>query len=136
MIETNERIETIREKIEIKKMHYYGDTLRHLYLVIAIIMLITTPVFSSQLSLPIMFSVFGILVLSLFAGFNNPKSQLVIIFDFLVSVFIFIIFGYQSMVSYSGSYMDLFFLCNLLLALLSLFTVYFSSKTLRGYLLS
>lgn len=76
------------------------------------------------------------LTLSILAGFTNPKTTFIIVFDFLVSIGTLVVFGYETIVSYHGQLSDLFFLTNLALAILSLFALYFSSETLRGKLIS
>ena len=141
-MEPNEKIESVAENIrmkneqkELRMRHYYGDTIRILFICMAVIMLITTPFLKNQLPVPAFYSIFGVLVLSILAGFINPKSRSIIIFDFLVSIFALIIFGYQMVTSYNGFSLDLYFWTNVALSTMALFSLYFSSKTLRGNIL-
>jgi hypothetical protein len=117
-------------------MHYHGDKVRNIYLLMAVIMLISTPFCSAELPVSTTNSVIGILILSLFAGLTTPRSRFIIVFDFLISLAVLFVFGYQFVNSYSAGSIGLFFLSNLVLALLSIAAVYFSSKTLRGNFLA
>ena len=141
-METNDKIENVKESIKIKGeqkelhiMHYHGDRVRNLFIWIAVIMLGMTPFFQDRLPIPAFLSIFGVLVFSMLAGLTNPKSRPIIIFNFIISIVALLNFGYESVVSYHNVATDTFFLLNLGLATLSLFATYFSSKTLRGYLL-
>src|SRR3989344_4070183 len=58
------------EKIE----HYYGDAVRMLFLVAAIIMLTSLPMFDQYINIPTVFSVLAILILGLAAGLTNPRQ--------------------------------------------------------------
>ena len=102
----------------------------------AVIMVIATPFFYDRLPLPAFFSVLGVIVLSLLAGLTNPKMKPIIVGDFIVALVSLFAFGYESTVAYQGTWTDSFFWCNLILAILSVFAVYLSSKTLRGFFLN
>ena len=52
--------------------HYYGGVVRTLFMVAAIIMLVTLPMFDELLSIPTFFSICSILILGLVAGLTNP----------------------------------------------------------------
>ena len=141
-METNYEIENARENIRVKNnqkelqaMHYHGDKVRFVFLVMSIIMLISTPFFKNKLPMPAFISILGVLIFAMLAGLTNPKSKSVIVFNFLVSIGALLIFGREVIISYNNILTDLFFLSNLILAVLSLFALYFSSKTLRGNLL-
>ncbi len=134
-MESNDLIDKIREKNmqkELQGIHYYGDKVRFLFLTIAIIMLVLTPFFLDKKPLPASSTVFGVLVLAVLAGLTNPRSKNFIVFDFIVSMLLVIVFGYETIDSYKNFYLDTFFFGNLVLAILSIFALYFSSKTLRG----
>lgn len=134
----NKKIEDFKIRImekENKAMHYYGDNVRSLYMAMAVIMLVSTPFFQDRFPMPAFFSIICVLALSVLAGLTNPKSRKVIIFDFLASILVLLSFGYQTIVSYDKSSLDLFFAINLLISILSVFSAYYSSKTLRGHFL-
>ncbi|MFZ2621414.1 MAG: hypothetical protein WAX85_03375 [Minisyncoccia bacterium] len=138
-MEPNDKIESFKEKSaerELKSMHYYGDTTRILYVVMAVVMLVATPFVKNDLPFPADVSIFAVLVLSVLAGFTNPKSKDVLYFDFAASVISLLFFGYEMIISYNGPYTKLFFYVNILLSVLAMFSLYLSSKTLRGNLQS
>ena len=130
----NDKIEELKNKNTKRSLispHYYGDTTRQIYLFMALIMLIATPFYYNKLPISAPVSVFSILILATIAGLTNPKLRSVIVFDFLVSIFMFLAFGWEAISSYKVS-ADMFFFTNLILSILSLFALYLSSKTLRG----
>ncbi len=132
-----EKIESIRvhnQARELREMHYYGDEVRMIFLIMAVVILIMTPFFMDQIPLPAYFSVFGVLVLSMLAGLTSPKAKPITYFNFLVSLVSLLVFGYEVIASFDKSF-SMFFVANLVLAVLSVFSVYFSSKTLRGMVL-
>lgn len=133
-----EKIENIRvttAKKELAARHYYGDKVRTIYISIAIIILIMTPFFRDRIPFPEFLSVFGAIILSMFAGFTNPNSKMIILFDFIISISALFIFGYEMLKSFYGNIFDPFFIGNVLLSIMSLFAIYYSSKTLRGILM-
>ena len=141
-METNEKIENTKQNIKIKNeqkelhvMHYHGDKIRSIFLTMAIVMLLMTPFFKNRLFVPAFASVFAVLALSVLAGLTNPKSRIIIIFNFLISIGALLVFGHEAIASYDSQIKDMFFLLNLVLAGLATFAIYFSSKTLRGNIL-
>ncbi|MFZ2522180.1 MAG: hypothetical protein WAX44_02940 [Minisyncoccia bacterium] len=132
-----EKIENIKvhnQSRELREIHYYGDEVRMIFLIMAVIILILTPFFKVEIPLLAYFSVFGVLILSMLAGLTSPKARSIIIFNFLVSLTSLLVFGYELIVSFDRSF-NMFFVGNLVLSILSIFAVYFSSKTLRGNIL-
>ena len=130
----NEKIEELQKKNLERSgasKHYYGDITRQLFVLMAFIMLVSTPFFHDRLPISASVSIIGVLVLAVVAGLTNPKLRSVIIFDFIVSLFVFLIFGVESVSSYQVS-VDSYFYANLALSIIGLFALYFSSKTLRG----
>ncbi len=136
--ETENKIRNIVNKnnMEVASRHYYGDEVRFIYLLIAIVMIVTTPFFKYQLLLQSLLSIIAVVGFTIFAGLTNPKSAVIIIIDFVISIAASVVFGYQTIASYAGDYTDLFFLANVLLFILSVLALYFSTKTLRGNLLT
>ncbi len=117
--------------------HYYGNIVRVLFLVGALVMVIGLPVVKNYLTFPVLVSVVGILFLALCAGFTNPRLALSAYINTFLSCVAFVVFEYFAVVSFekygAGSK---FFVANLLLGLLFMFAVYFSVKTVRGLLVS
>lgn len=138
-MEPNDRMEVVKAKNmqrELTTMHYYGDSVRSLFIMMAVVMLVTTPFLKTELPVSAFISVFVVLVFSIFAGFTSPKARPVIVLDFIISAGAVLVFGHEMVLAYNGPFTQLYFWTNTLLSVLSLFALYFSSKTLRGHLLS
>ncbi len=120
------------EQKEIRLMHYYGDEVRTVFLVMAVAMMFVTPFVKEELPVPAFFSVFGVIALAVLAGFTNPKTKPVIVLNFITSLGSLAIFSNEIINSYGFPHTALFFWSNVGLAMLSLFAAYYSSKTLRG----
>ncbi len=137
-IETEEVGNMIRikdPKREVKNMHYYGDKIRVLYIVMSFIMLVASPFVKNLLPFPAFLSIFGFLLLTIIAGIINPKTKTIIILNFIVSIILVIVFGKEAIVTYKGDIKNVFFLLNFILSIGSLFALYYSSKTVRGVML-
>lgn len=134
-MEPEKNIQSIAEQKLKQAMHYHGDELRVTFLIMVIILVIGTPFFKYTLVFKSFAALLAIVFFVVFAGLTNPKSKAVIIIDFIISIFSVLLFGSQTILIYTGNIADLFFLTNLVLFVLSIFALYFSSKTLRGNLL-
>ncbi len=119
-----------------KPSHYYGDTVRFLFLIAGVIMLLMLPTVAQVLNIPIIVSVVAILALGLAAGFTNPKQKL----DALINVFIsaagFLIFESTAVWTYQRGIttdrLQFFFIASITLGLIFLLALYFSVKTFRA----
>jgi len=56
--------------------HYYGDSVRNLFIFGGLIMLVSYPFFSSFIKAPIAFSIIGCIALVVFAGLRTACSIL------------------------------------------------------------
>ncbi len=126
----NIKMRTIREKNE-DHFHYYGDTVRRIFLVIAIVMLVMAPFVQESILKPSSLNVIAIIVLVLVSGFMNPKQVWVKYISFFVSLLGLFLFGVEAIQNYQKSSW-VFELLTIAIAILFLFAFYFSSKTLRG----
>ncbi len=115
--------------------HYHGDAVRVIFLIIVLVLIITTPYFKFRLLFWSFGAIIAIIGFLIFAGLTNPKSTAIIVIDFIISILSTLTFGYQAIILYKGNYFDLFFLAVLVLFILSASALYFSSKTLRGNML-
>ena len=115
--------------------HYYGDVVRVLFLIAALIMLLGLPVFVDFLNLPVLYSIFAIVILGLSAGLTNPKQLWIAVVNVVISIYGFIEFDVHSVnASRTGVGGMKFFISNLVLSFIFLMAIYFSVKTLRGRL--
>jgi len=117
--------------------HYYGDTVRILFMAAALVMLVGLPAVGSYIGLPTFFSVIAILGLVLTAGLTNPKQVWEAGLNVGISLVGFLVFESYAVAAYGRfSATDKFFLANLALGFIFLFATYFSVKTWRGLLLA
>lgn len=132
------KIESIRSRNsqkELESLHYYGDKVRTIFILAAIIIIVMAPFFKDRIPFREHFTVLGVMVLAMLAGLTNPKLRSIIVLDFIASLFAFLIFGTEALVTYSQYQADTFFLANMVLSVITIFAIYYSSKTLRGNLM-
>ena len=111
--------------------HYHGDVVRILFLINGALMLIFLPFFLDRLIIHYSVAILGVLAIALFAGLTNPKSLFVILLDLLISVIGFFVFEFTVL-----EYFDIdlgYAVTNQLYALIFFISIYFSTKTLRGF---
>lgn len=123
------------------KYHYYGDTIRGLFMFTGALMVVTLPFFSSLIHMPITISIIAMLALAVLGGFLNPIQKLIIIIDTLVAVLGFIAFEYYAVDTYLNvdptiSSHIYFFWLNQIFALLFFLAVYLCVKTFRAKILT
>ena len=72
--------------------HYYGDTVRRLFVTACVIMLVALPIFKDRLPLASFTIVIGVVVVGLAAGMTSPAHIWFMAFNILISLFGFITF--------------------------------------------
>lgn len=124
---------------QVKFPHYYGDTVRWLFMIAAIGMLLMLPAVNDIINIPAIVSVAGILILGFAAGFTNPKQLWDAGINTAISMIGFLLFETVAVWTYQQHLntvqAEWFFMANIGLGLLFLLALYFSVKTLRGLLL-
>jgi len=116
--------------------HYYGDTVRRLFVLGGLIMILTLPFFTNLLPVPLFISILAIVVVAIVAGATNPLQKSVAWFNLVTAAVAFLVFEYYAVDAYMMYSADsVLFFTNQILALIFFFAVYFSTKTLRGKLL-
>ena len=115
--------------------HYYGDMVRALFLVGAVLMAVTLPFFSTQLPVPASIAIFIILIIGTIAGVTNPNQKWVLYTNVSISTVAFITFEYFATITFTNNYLSAFFILNQVLALIFFVAFYYSMKSLRGSLL-
>ncbi len=108
----------------------YSSRVRQIYLLMAVILLVSAAFFKNEVPFPVPLSVFMILLLVIFGGLTNPKLKWVMKMDFGVSILAFLVFGSYVMSAYGGK-SALFFGASVALAILSILALYFNSESLR-----
>ena len=120
--------------------HYYGDRIRALFFLTGLLMVVTLPVFSSLIQIPVTASLVAILALAILGGVLNPSQKWTIITDTIVSILGFAGFEYYAVDTYlhvlpNSNIHIYFYWLNQIFALLFFLAVYLSTKTLRGKIL-
>lgn len=123
-----------KTKQEVVPAHYYGDTIRAIYVVAGAFMILAFPYFSSILGLPILIPLIVILVLGIFGGLVSPEQAWVMRSYAIISVLGLIVFEYYAVATYNGYVHagEFFFWGNQILALCFFVATYLSVKTIRG----
>lgn len=114
--------------------HYYGDVVRILFFLACILLILGLPLINGIIPVSLHVSIFSILILIFVAGLTNPAQKWVSIIDAIVSSVGFIVFEYYAVLTFSNGEDFLFFLINQTLSVLFLFSFYFATKTVRGFL--
>jgi len=113
-----------------KISHYYGDTVRKLFVSAGIILLVTLPVFRDLLQISAFTFILAVVVLIIFAGLTNPKLRWVNIVDVIISTLGVVVFEYLAIANYASDWTSFF--TSQVLAIIFLFALYFSAKTARA----
>lgn len=116
--------------------HYYGDAVRFLFMLAAIIMLITLPFLSGKLPVSTYAAILIILIIGILAGITNPLQKWISVLNAAIAVggsSAFEYYAVKSLISYQVT--TLYFVTNQVLAIVFLFALYYSIKTLRAMFL-
>ncbi len=111
--------------------HYYGDIVRRLFLAAGVVMIFSLPFVYQFIPLPFILSILTIFGVVFFAGLLSPIQRWLIVHNVMISAGPFILFEFYAVSAYLAAD-ESFFLVNQVLALIFIFALYFSSKTVRG----
>ncbi|MFA5954063.1 MAG: hypothetical protein WC817_00815 [Patescibacteria group bacterium] len=115
--------------------HYYGDTVRRLFVTAAVVIVVTTPFVSSFLPVPVLIAALGALAIVIVAGLTNPRERWSAALNLVTATVGSIVFQYQAAIDYlvaAGNAPKLFmFTVDEVLAVIFMVAVYYSSKTFR-----
>lgn len=111
--------------------HYYGDNVRTLFIVVAVISVLIIPIFGNLLSFGTVGQLGAAILLVLLAGLTNPHSKMLMLADVVVAGAGVLLLGSAGISFYS---LDPFILFAVREAgaVTLLFAFYFSVKTLRA----
>ncbi len=111
--------------------HYYGDTVRVLFIVVLVGILAGAPLYTTALTAQLPFVVIGALVLITLAGLTNPQGHVVMIVNAVVSAFGILLFETWALLEYqNGTLLE--FVVREAIAFIFMFAFYFSLKTVRA----
>lgn len=120
--------------METPNVHYHGETVRKIFLISGLVMLVGLPFFAMQLQFAVFAAVLGILIIGLFAGLTSPQNKFAIIFDVVISLAGIFAFEATAVLTYTNWGADGYFVFNQFLALLFFVALYFSVRSARAML--
>ncbi|HTR18666.1 MAG TPA: hypothetical protein VMH91_01635 [Candidatus Paceibacterota bacterium] len=110
--------------------HYYGDVVRILFVILALMIAISTP-FGGDVPFGLAVGVPTVLVLIILAGLTNPRGKLILMADAAVSI-IGVILGEWFAIETFTQQAYISFAVLELICVLFLISLYFSMKTVRA----
>jgi hypothetical protein len=121
--------------------HYYGDSLRALFIIGGLIMLVSYPFFASFSNTPALFSIIGCVVLAVFGGLMNPKQKWIKVINMIIPIVAFMVFEHEAIqailrLPFTEGVQVAYFWVNQILALIFFIAAYLATKTLRGAMIS
>ncbi len=114
--------------------HYHGDKVRTFLFIAAVLMIMGLPFFKEILVITPSYVLLSAVLMIIFAGLTNPKQAWISFVNLVISLFGFVIFEYAA-ITHFGYTTYIFFIMTQGLALLFLFSLYYSVKTVRGFYL-
>lgn len=111
--------------------HYYGDHVRLLFLLTALVSLVAIPVFGDLLPFGSLIEVASAILLVLLAGLTNPRGRMVTFYNMLVSG-LGLFFLESAAISFYNVQSTGIFLAREAAAVMLLIAFYFSVKTFRA----
>lgn len=116
-----------------KNPHYYGDTVRKLFLAGGVIALVFRPIYPDLVPLNSFLFIIAMLAIAIIAGITNPEKYWTMISDLVIAGLGFIIFEYSAVSEYTTfNNLTFLFLVQQSLGLIFFFALYYSSKTVRA----
>ena len=114
--------------------HYYGDFVRQFFVGAAALMLLTAP-FKSEMLAPLLpIEVAGAVALVCLAALTNPRKQWVLIADAVAAGAGVFLYEFAALVEYNSGSLAYFALREVI-AVILMFGLYFSVKTVRAMVL-
>lgn len=112
--------------------HYYGDLVRALFLIVAIIIGLSIPL-SGSMELGLLFGGPVIVILTVLAGYTNPHGKMVLIMDAIVAGLGVLLAETSAVASYAAGQWYAFAALEVVFVLF-LVALYFSVKNVRAAL--
>jgi hypothetical protein len=114
--------------------HYYGDTVRRIFIASAAVILAASPIYSDSVADQFIVEIIGALILVICAAFTNPRSFWIFFANSLAAAMGVVIFQAWAISAYTqtSAVTPIVFVIREVLAVALLFALYFSVKTLRA----
>lgn len=113
--------------------HYYGDYVRQLFVLAALLVVVAIPLWGDLLSVGTTAEIGGALLLVLLAGLTSPSGTIVMLCNVIVAGLGALVLESAAITNYSLQSSALF-VAREVCAILLLFAFYFGVKTLRAML--
>lgn len=113
--------------------HYYGDTVRMLFIIAGIAILLTLPLLKTEVPVSIPLSLLFVLVVDIAAGLTGPRHRPVMAANAVIALCGVAIFEYAA--ANLSELWGAFFWANQFLAVVFFIALYYSAKSLRWMLL-
>ena len=122
--------------IRVSRQHYYGDVARILFVMAAIVILVAETT-GADIPLTAGEAVIWAVILAISAGITNPEQSWIHWINEGIAILGVLVFGTSAIAHYraGAGLLDSSYLYNEILALLSVITVYYTTKTIRGNVL-
>lgn len=114
--------------------HYHGDVVRILFLVGGVIILASLPFYKDLLPVGTSFLTIFVVLLALGGAILNPFQRWTVLIDLVISAAAVVLFEYAAVVGYESSEL-LLSMDRQLLAIIFLFALYYSGRTLRAMMM-
>ena len=114
--------------------HYYGDIVRILFFIAGVVMLFSLPFFYSLLAVPVNVSILVILGMAFLAGIISPRHFPVAAVESFISIILFLFFENTAMNYFISGENIIYAILNQILAIIFFIAIYYSIKTVRGFL--
>ena len=111
--------------------HYHGDTVRILFLIGGIIILASLPFFKNLLQIGTGFLPVFVILLVLGGAIVNPFQRLIVTINLIISATAVILFEHAAIIGF-GEDPFLLSVVRQVLAIVFLFALYYSGRTLRA----
>jgi len=118
-----------------KAAHYYGDTVRRLFIVGGILILVSMPFYNNIVPISPTLVTLAVIVLVLAAAITTRVKKWIIVVDSVLSAIFLIAFETYSVVYYLETG-KVAFIIRQAVAIIFLFALYYSVKTLRAMYLN
>lgn len=120
-----------KEEKDVDTTHYYGDLIRKLFIVGAVVMLLGLPAMKAMFGFPIYAALIAILALGFLAGLTSPRQPWVNWLNLITSVIAFLVFETYAVTLFLKAD-EFWFVANQFEALIFLAAIYYSTKTVRA----
>ena len=111
--------------------HYYGDYVRQLFVLCAVLFIVSVPLWGYVLPLGALAEVAAAVLLVLLAGMTSPHSKMALRYDAAAAALGVFLVEVAALSLYTGD-VTVLFVIRQLIAVLLLIAFYFSVKTLRA----